>query len=54
MIFKWYKPDFGGTNSALIDLLLKFLDNGKHKTFLQENRDSVRIRYQPYDWNLNE
>jgi hypothetical protein len=52
-IFKWYKSDFGGSNSALIDLLLKFLDNGKHKTFLQENRDFVRIRYQLYDWNLN-
>ena len=53
-IFKWYKSDFGGSDSALIDLLLKFLDNGEHKTFLRENRDSIRIRYQAYDWNLNE
>ncbi len=53
-IFKWYKSDFGGSDSALIDLLLKFLDNGEHKTFLQKNRDSIRIRYQAYDWNLNE
>lgn len=53
-IFKWYKSDFGGSDGALIDFLLRYLDNGEHKTFLQKNRDSVRIRYQPYDWNLNE
>ena len=53
-IFKWYKSDFGGSDSALIDVLLRFFDDGEYKTFLQENRDSVRIRYQPYDWNLNE
>jgi Protein of unknown function, DUF547 len=53
-IFQWYKTDFGGSNSALIDFLLNFLDEGKHKTFLQQNRDKIRIRYQPYDWNLNQ
>jgi hypothetical protein len=53
-IFKWYKSDFGGSDSALIDFLFKCLDKGEQKTFLQENRDRFRIRYQPYDWNLNE
>ena len=53
-IFKWYQIDFGGSDGALIDLLLKFLDQGEQKTFFQENRDRIRIRYQPYDWNLNE
>jgi hypothetical protein len=53
-IFKWYKTDFGGSDSALIDFLLNFLDEGKHKTFLQQNRDKIRIRYQPYNWNLNQ
>jgi len=53
-IFKWYKSDFGGSDSTLIDLLLKFLDEGKKKTFLQQNRDRLQIRYQPYDWNLNQ
>lgn len=53
-IFKWYKTDFGGSDSALIDLLLNFLDEGEKKTFLQRHRDKVRIRYQPYDWNLNQ
>jgi hypothetical protein len=53
-IFKWYKTDFGGSDGALIDLLLKLLDEGEKKTFLQQNRDKIRIRYQPYDWNLNQ
>jgi hypothetical protein len=53
-IFKWYKTDFGGSDSALIDLLLNFLDEGEKKAFLQQQRDKVRIRYQPYDWNLNQ
>ncbi len=53
-IFKWYKIDFGGSDSALIDLLLKLLDDGEKKTFLQQNRDRIRIRYQLYDWNLNQ
>ena len=53
-IFKWYKTDFGGSDSALIELLLNFLDEGEKKTFLQQNRDKIQIRYQPYDWNLNQ
>jgi hypothetical protein len=53
-IFKWYKTDFGGNDSALIDFLLDFLDEGEKKAFLRQQRDKVRIRYQPYDWNLNQ
>jgi len=54
MIFKWYKIDFGGSDRALLDTLLNYLDEGKDKAFLEENRNQVRIRYQPYDWNLNQ
>jgi hypothetical protein len=53
-IFKWYKGDFGGNDGALVALLLHFLDGGEKKAFLQENRDKIRIQYQPYDWNLNQ
>jgi hypothetical protein len=53
-IFKWYRADFGGSHGAIIDVLLNFLDEGEKKNFLKENRDRIRIRYQPYDWNLNE
>jgi hypothetical protein len=54
MIFKWYKIDFGGSDRALLGTLLNYLDKGKDKAFLEENRNQIRIRYQPYDWNLNQ
>jgi hypothetical protein len=54
MIFKWYKTDFGGGDQALMDTLLIYLDEGEKKDFLKQNRDGVRIRYQPYDWSLNQ
>jgi hypothetical protein len=54
MIFKWYKLDFGGSDKALLDTLLNYMDEGKHKAFLKESRNQIRIRYQPYDWNLNQ
>ena len=53
-IFKWYRADFGGGHGAILDTLLTLLDEGEKKKFLKENRDRIRIRYQPYDWNLNE
>lgn len=53
-IFKWYKADFGGTKATLVDTILNDLDEGENKAFLRENRDRIRIRYQPYDWRLNE
>jgi len=54
MIFKWYATDFGGPGAGIIDTLLNFMDEGEEKTFLKENKEQIRIRYQPYDWNLNE
>jgi hypothetical protein len=53
-IFKWYKFDFGGRDQSLMDTLLTYLDEGEEKDFLKENKDRVRIRYQPYDWALNQ
>jgi hypothetical protein len=52
-IFKWYKADFGGSDLALIDTLLNYLDEGENKTYLKTNRERIQIQYQPYDWNLN-
>jgi uncharacterized membrane protein YdjX (TVP38/TMEM64 family) len=54
MIFKWYKTDFGGNNQALMESLLTHLDEGEKKDFLRQNRDRIRLRYQSYDWNLNQ
>ena len=52
MIFKWYRGDFEG-RKRLLDTLLEFLDEGEKKAFLKQHRDSIRIKYQPYDWSLN-
>jgi hypothetical protein len=54
MIFKWYKADFGGSDRAVVDTILSFLDEGEEKNFLTGNSDRIRMKYQPYDWNLNE
>jgi hypothetical protein len=51
-IFKWYRPDFGDRGSV-IALLLRYLDPGEKKDFLQDQRNQIRIRYLPYNWNLN-
>ena len=53
MIFKWYKTDFGGSHQAILETLLNYLDEGEKKNFLKEKKDHIRIRYLPYDWNLN-
>ena len=29
MIFKWYKPDFGGNDRSLIETILSFMDEGR-------------------------
>jgi hypothetical protein len=54
MIFKWYKADFGGYGRAIVDTILNFLDEGEKKNFLRENWDRIRVKYQPYDWTLNQ
>jgi hypothetical protein len=53
-IFKWYRTDFGGSREAILDMLLNFLDEGEKKDCLKKNRNRIRIKYQPYDWNLNQ
>jgi len=54
MIFKWYRHDFGGSDSSLLDTVLNFLDEGEKKDFLKQNRNRIRIKYRAYDWNLNQ
>ncbi len=54
MIFKWYKSDFGGSDQAVVETILDYLDEGEKKNYLREHRESIRITYQPYDWNLNQ
>jgi len=51
-IFRWYKSDFGGTK-GIIEILSEHLHEGDLKFFIMKNRDSIRIKFQKYDWALN-
>ncbi len=56
-IFQWYAPDFGGRPFALGDKrpLLKFiadyLADGAEREYVLRGKPT--IRFQPYDWSLN-
>ena len=52
-IFRWYRGDFGGDQRAIIQFLLRYLDPGEEKDFLESHKDSVMVRYRDYDWSLN-
>lgn len=52
-IFRWYRSDFGGTDTSVLETLLRFLDEGEKKHILANHRDEFKLRYRPYDWNLN-
>jgi hypothetical protein len=52
-IFQWYRADFDGTKAALIETILRFLDQGEKKDYLRKSWNGIKIRYKPYDWSLN-
>jgi hypothetical protein len=52
-IFRWYRRDFGGTERAIIEFLLRHLDAGEKRAFLESHKESVKVRYRHYDWSLN-
>jgi hypothetical protein len=52
-IFRWYRRDFGGNRKATIEFILRHLDAGEKKHFLEGHKEAVRVRYRGYDWSLN-
>jgi hypothetical protein len=52
-IFRWYRRDFGGTKRAVIEFLLRHLDAGEKRAFLESHKEAVKVRYRHYDWSLN-
>lgn len=52
-IFQWFAGDFGGRVGTL-DFLLAHLPYGKPKDWLSRNGRTVRLRFSPYDWRLND
>lgn len=52
-IFRWYRDDFGG-DKGIVDFLLNHIVDPKNQHWLENNRGTVRIKYHPYDWGLNQ
>lgn len=52
-IFRWYKDDFDGER-GIIDFLLNHIVDPENQSWLENNRGTVRIKYHPYDWSLNQ
>ena len=51
-IYKWFGGDFGDRH-GVIEFLLKYLEAGERKEWLEEYRNSVTFHYKTYDWGLN-
>ena len=51
-IFRWYRGDFGGRQGVL-EFVLRYLDDGPARGFLEAQHGRVSLRYQRYDWSLN-
>jgi len=51
-IFHWYAPDFGG-RSGIVATLVRYLDPGEKKVFVQDHGSKARIEWKDYDWRLN-
>ncbi len=50
-IFRWYAVDFGG-EQGIIEFICRYLPKNEARR-LRENRQNLRLRYTPYDWQLN-
>jgi GH15 family glucan-1,4-alpha-glucosidase len=51
-IFQWYEGDFGSSKEEVLDYILQFADEGL-RSAVESIREGLRIRYLPYNWNLN-
>lgn len=51
-IFRWYASDFGTTKEKIIHYALTFADE-TIRSYVTENMSKIKIKYLPYNWNLN-
>jgi hypothetical protein len=52
-IFKWYREDFGNNQTDLLNFIASFLYEKEDSDFLKEYSNTIKIKYQDYDWRLN-
>jgi hypothetical protein len=51
-LFQWFKGDFGGRD-GIVSFLIDHLPFDERRAWLSKNKDAIKLRYAPYDWNLN-
>ena len=51
-IFQWFKGDFGDQD-GIIPFIIKHLPYDGRRAWLTRYKDIIRLRYKPYDWQLN-
>ena len=51
-IFKWFEDDFGG-RMGVIKFLVGHLPADGRQAWISQNRNTIRLKYEPYDWGLN-
>ena len=52
-IFQWYAGDFGASQEALLEFIMKFAEDEIRETVRQAGGAKLRISYLPYNWDLN-
>ena len=52
-VFKWYKKDFKKQSKDIVQFVKDYMTD-EDRIFIEENETSLRIRYQDYDWSLND
>jgi hypothetical protein len=52
-VFQWYGEDFGRTEPERVRFVAAYLFEDEDRHFLEDQAESLRIKYQPYDWRLN-
>ena len=53
-IFKWYHTDFANDTADIIRFVSDYLYDERTAQWLKQNAGALDIRYNPYDWRLNE
>ncbi|MEW6387026.1 MAG: DUF547 domain-containing protein [Thermodesulfobacteriota bacterium] len=53
-IFKWYAPDFGGSQAERLRFIARHLDNATDRAYIEDHAAGLKVTYQPYDWRLNQ
>jgi hypothetical protein len=51
-ILDWFGEDFGGSDSAKLDFVSKYLSKAKDREFLRSG--GLKVKYLDFDWSLNE